>query len=134
MSTPVLVIRLLFILISALIGSCYTTTVWPGGFTPLHLGVGILGGALFAGLIIALERGVKQFSLRAFNLSALGILFGYLMGSVVVLTVVSIFDFAGQGISLQAITIVKGTIYLVAVYFGMVLTAQASDQLHLSIP
>lgn len=127
-------IRILFFSLCVLFFSTFTTARASDGsyFTNLALGI-VLGGA-FGASLIAIETFFKRFNLRVFNIAALGLFFGYLMAEAILLLTQSVLDVTNSHISLEAMTLLRIGIFLFSAYFGMTLTARASEELYVSIP
>jgi uncharacterized protein YacL len=127
-------IRALFLMMSILFLTTYTTTFSPGGLTFANLTIGIVGGTLFGMIFIALEMLFKNMNLRSFNICILGLFCGYLMGEAIMLIFRTILDLSTLPVTTETITLVRMAVFLFSAYFGVVITLRASEELHISIP
>lgn len=127
-------IRLFFILISILFATTYTTALLPGGLSLLNVLLGIIGGGLFGGALVASDTLFKKFNLRSFNIAVLGLLFGYLMGEAIMLVFNTALQTSNIGFNPEALGAIRIAIFLFCTYLGMVMTARASEEINVSIP
>jgi uncharacterized protein YacL len=127
-------IRILFLSLSILLITAYTVTNLSGGSSYAGLAVGILAGTIFGLVLISFDWVFKRFNLRVFNIAILGLFFGYLLGSGIYLTFQSVFEMSTVALSSEASTLLRMGIFLISTYLGMVLTARASEELHVCIP
>ncbi len=134
MSTTVIFIRLFFLLISLLFSSAYAVSAMPGGFSPLSVGIGIAIGLVIFGFLLGLERLLRNFELRAFNIAMIGLFFGYLMGQALVLILSAIFTLGQLEPAPELFSLLRVIIFLFSGYLGMMMTYRAAEELHLSIP
>lgn len=95
---------------------------------------GILGGALFAGLLIGLDALFKQFQLRGLIIAALGLFLGYLLSQGLLLTFGLLLDSVQISMNPLLLSFLKTCLILFSAYFGMALTARASEEYSLSLP
>lgn len=119
--------------LSILSTSCYMTST---EFTPAHLGLGILFGALFGAAFIGCDLLLKKLSLKMFNLAALGIFLGLFLGESLVLLFKAIIAIgsASQGIASFPLEMVQVFLLLFGIYAGVLITTRSSEELHISIP
>ncbi len=134
MSTTVAFIRFFFFLISLLFSSAYAVSALPGGLNVLNLGAGMGIGVLIFAFLIALERLVKNFEVRAFNIAMIGLFFGYLMGQALVLILSAALTLGQLELGGAVMSLMNVIIFLFAAYLGMMMTLRASEELHVSIP
>lgn len=127
-------IRVFFIVICILFMTTYATTMSAEGLTLINFLIGVAAGGAIGALIISSDVIFKRFNLRSFNIAALGLFFGYLMGNATFLILENVLDFARLHISSGTADLLKNTIYLFTAYLGMVMTARASEELYVSIP
>lgn len=128
-------VRILFMSLCILISISYVaSTLDGGGFTVYNLMLAILGGGLFSCAVMALDLFVRKLNLRAFNTITLGLLFGVLLGLIVDHIFLHIFMFTGPKISTITADLIRVAIYLVSIYFGVVLTLRAADELYVCLP
>ena len=98
---------------------------------------GLLVGFCFGLFLIVLDVLFKRFNLRSFNISLLGLFFGYLMGQALVLILHAILKISITGaaaLNSPFVEIVEIGIFLFGIYMGLILTLRASDELYASIP
>lgn len=108
----------------------------PDGFTAGNWTLGIGLGVILGALLIGCDLLFKRFNLRSFNVSILGLFFGYLMGQALVLILDAILKISTASIhvSPQLLEIVKVALFLFGIYLGTLTTLRASDELYVSIP
>lgn len=134
MNVSLLSIRFLFVALSVLFFSIFTSEVLSGGFTLANVFIGIVGGLAFGALLIGLEVLIKRFNLRTFNIAIAGLFFGYLLGLAIMLIFETVFDFTKLPVNPESLAFIKLIVFLMTSYLGMVLTIKASEEIHLSIP
>ena len=127
-------IRIFFVSISVLLMTIYAATLSNSGFNMLNGLLGAIIGLIFSGLLISTDSLFKRFNLRSFNIAIVGLFFGYLMGQAITLILTTAIDFSTLSLDPHAIALIKITIYLFTTYLGMVMTARAAEELHVSIP
>lgn len=125
-------IKSFFLLISISIATAYTTTLI--GLNATSIALGLFGGALFSLAMMGLDLFLKRFNLHAFNVAMLGIFFGYLMGEALYLLANTLFDFSNLPLSVPLKNLIKTSIFLFSTYFGMSMTARASEEFYISLP
>jgi uncharacterized protein YacL len=126
--------RILFLGLCILFITSYAITAAPDQSYIIRIIVGVIAGFLFGALVISMDTLFKRFNLRAFNLAALGLFFGYLMGEIVLLAFQAVLNITTLNISPQYLSLVNTSIFLFTIYLGMVMTIRASDELYVSIP
>lgn len=134
MHVSVTFIRLVFVSLSIIISTAYTTTVLNDASTIQNAGIGILVGLGFSALMVGIDTMIKRFNLRSFNITILGMFFGYLLGQAVVLILGTVLDFSPTKMEPMTETLIKGIIFLSAIYIGMIMTARAAGELYVSLP
>lgn len=127
-------IRILFFGLCVLFFATFTTARATENAYYTNLAIGIVSGIAFGGVLIGLETFSKKFNLRAFNIAALGLFFGYLMGEAILLISQTVLDVSNTQISPETSVLMRIAIFLFSAYFGMTLTARASEELYVSIP
>lgn len=134
MHLPLTFIRILFLALCTLLSTIFATASAAGELILARLFVGALCGIVFGFLVISLDRVFKRLNLRTFNIAAIGLFFGYLMGEAVILAFQAVLDAGDVRLTAQTLTMIRSGIFLIACYMGMVMTAQASEELYASIP
>lgn len=127
-------IRILFVLLSVLFLSFYTTTSLAGGFSLTNLAIGITTGLCYGLIVISSEVFIRRFQLKSFLLAALGLLFGYLMGQSIYLIFDTVIHLSDLPLETETLSLIKIALFLLTSYVGMVMTALGADELYLSIP
>lgn len=127
MSLSISFIRFLFILICVAFAISTATHYIDGGFNLINTAVGILGGFAVGVLFMGLEVFFNRFNLKTFNTAALGLFCGYVMAEAIMFLFHGIF---GDAINLPA----RFIIYTFCAYLGMVMTARAAEEFHVSLP
>ena len=82
MNVSLIFTRILFTILSIFFISVYTMHAYMGAVGIIS---GVIGGLVFGGFLILLDILFRRFNLRSFNVSILGLIFGYLMGQALVL-------------------------------------------------
>lgn len=126
-------VRLFFFILSILFLIAYkvVTAVEVTG-SEILLGV-ILGSCLGFGLL-GIDILFRRFNLRSFNVILLGLFFGYLMGSLLVLFFNTILSFSEIRASNQTLEVIRVAITLFGAYLGVIFTLRASDEIYVSLP
>lgn len=129
MTISVSFIRLFFMTLSTLLSAAYCATeaLFGSPIVSVLIGGGI--GAAFGFMLIFVDKVVKRFNLRAFNIALFGLFLGYLMGQAVIVVV----DTALRPPA-EVAHILNIAILLFCTYLSMVMTARASESLYVSIP
>ena len=127
-------IRILFVLLSVLFLTVYTTTSITGGFTATNLAIGVTTGLCYGLIVISTEVFIRRFQLKSFLLAALGLLFGYLMGQSIYLIFDTVIHLSDLPFEPETLSLIKIALFLLTSYIGMVMTALGADELYLSIP
>ncbi len=126
--------RTLFPLLSIIFITSYMISL-PMGSKTVNALVGVLLGLGLAILLRVAEKFFQRFSLRAFNLTALGLFFGYLMGKGLTLIFQSLWNLGLTTYPfLPLFEILKISLFLFGVYLGTLLTIRNASEIHLSIP
>lgn len=126
-------IRIFFLSLCILLFAAYTTTL-SEGVTLTKLIIGVASGIVVGAIFIGCDTLFKRFNLRAFNIVLLGLFFGYLMGETVWTLLNTLLEFARLPIVPETASLVKMVLFLFTIYVSMVMTARASEELHLCIP
>lgn len=134
MKTTIAFIRIFFVLLSVLLFATYSVGVNQGGTNIMNLSFGVLGGIAFAVLLIGFDSIVKKMNLKAFNITLLGLVLGYLMGETVLLLLSSATQFTSWSMPAEGTALVRISVLLLTTYLAMTTVARASDEFHLSIP
>lgn len=126
-------VRTFFIILSLIFMVTYAvgTTLTPTALTYLW---GIALGLIVGGVLIGLDILFKRFTLRSFNITVVGLFFGYLMSLALLLIFEAILEIAGTQPSHAVIEIIKIFIFLFGTYLGVLMTLRASDEIYVSIP
>ncbi len=133
MSSSLVFSRIFFFLLSVFFFTVYTFSL--PSETEFGKVTGISLGILFGGGLIILEFFFKRFNIRSFNTTCLGIFFGYLMGLALNLIFRTVLQIS-ETIHLAPLTreMVEISLFLFAIYLGIVLTQRSADELYVSIP
>jgi len=127
-------IRSFFLLMCILFLTTYVTTTSEDGATITNILIGIGAGIAFGFILIGTDYFFKRFNLRSFNIAMLGLFIGYLMGEALLLIFNTVLNVSTLPIHPETTNLIRIAIFLFAVYLGMVMTARASEELHVSIP
>ncbi|GAB4236722.1 MAG: hypothetical protein Tsb0021_16520 [Chlamydiales bacterium] len=127
-------IRTLFTVLCVLLSATYATHSLPGGITAFNLTTGIVAGLGTAGILIAFDLILRTISIQSFNVAALGLLFGYLMGLAFFTIFQTILDVSGIAVQGEVFSLLKLSIFFMSIYLGMIITFRSHEELQLSIP
>ena len=126
-------IRAFFVLLSIFFMTAYTTGVATRVDARAVI-YGVVMGLVYGAILIGIDLLFRRFSLRSFNVTVIGLFFGYLMGLVLVLIFNAIFAMTAASFSQATIEIIRITLFLFGTYMGVMMTLRASDELYVSIP
>lgn len=133
MDISLVFVRMLFLGLCVLISTTYATaSVDNPSIQSIAMGFG--AGMAFGAALIGFDSLLRRFTLKTFNVAALGLFFGYMMGQALSTILVGAIDFRAIANGEQVETLLKAGIFLSTIYFGMMITARSADQLHVSIP
>lgn len=132
MNLSISFIRILFLLIAMFFFGVFANAFLPDQY--FATGVGLIAGALFAGLLIGLDIVFKQFNLRAFIIAGFGLFWGYLASQAILFTFALFLDSTQFSMSPLILNLLKTSIILFSAYFGMILTARAAEEYSLVLP
>lgn len=127
-------IRLFFVMISCLFLTVYTLSLKPEGALAFNAAIGMGAGVAFAFLLFGIERLFHNFNLKSFNIAALGLFFGYLMGCAIDVVFTALVNITALSLAPQTLTLLHVAVYLFAIYLGMTMTMRAAEELYMSIP
>jgi uncharacterized protein YacL len=127
-------IRIFFVALCTLFVTAYTTTLSTNGLSVLSLVLGLIAGLFTGLLLVSTDLIFRRFNLRSFNTAALGLFFGLMMGQVIWSLFDTVLDFSEIGVRQQTLTLVRMAVFLLSSYLGMVMTARAAEEIHISLP
>ena len=135
MSVALAFTRVLFMALCIFFMAFYMVS-GPAGYSLANLGIGVVLGVIFGGLLIGFDILFKKFNLRSFNVAVVGLFFGYLMGQALVLIFSAILQISAASIHLSTPTleIVQIALFLFGIYLGTLMTLRSSDEIYVSIP
>lgn len=131
MSISLVFIRLLYIIVSILFSITFALNNFVGESQLVNIALGLLGGILLAGVLIGSDLAMQRINLRSFNTAILGLFFGYLMGQAI-LTVLN--GIISSDVTSAGLMPVRFCVYILSTYLGLVMTARAAGEIHMSIP
>lgn len=135
MNNSILLARIFFLLISVMMMTTYATAVSPEQSLSTATAItGSLMGIVFAFCLIGLDSLFRRFNLKAFNLVSLGMLFGYVMGTILLLIVHQVLSISGLELGSATAKLLNTATLLFGIYLGVVMTLRTSEELSLSIP
>lgn len=132
MHTSLLLIRLLFLSLCTVFSITYVMGSYTT-YTPMQLTLGASVGLAFGIVVIAFEAIFKMTNLKSFNIALIGLFLGYLMSQTIILILESVLTHGGHPLP-ASIPFIEGSITLLSCYFGMVMIAKSSEDLHACIP
>lgn len=121
-------------LLSLCVFTSFSYTASSNESLPQALVFGAIGSALFMGLLFGIEKLALKWNLKAFNLTILGMFLGLLMGNALIMILGTLVNESALSLSSQALGLTKAALLLFSLYFGVVLTLKASQELAFSIP
>ncbi len=124
-------VRAFSCLISVLFSLSFATQYFEGGLNGINTAIGLLGGALLSCALVGFDFVFRRFNFRSFNTAILGLFAGYLMGQALLFFIEGI---SGEEVFSHAFLPLRFIIFLFCAYVGMVLTQQAAEELHISLP
>lgn len=124
-------IQILFSVICILFSVTFTTHYFEGGFQWINVAVGLLGGAILAGLLFGVDLIFRRFNLRTFNTAILGLFFGYLMAQAILFSLSGIM---GWDVTSSDFMPIRFLVFLACAYIGVSMTVQAAEEIRVSIP
>lgn len=124
-------IQVLFSIVCILFSTNFSMTYLNGGSQWIDISVGVLSGIILSGIFIGIDSLFKRFNLRSFNTAMLGLFFGYLMAQAILFTFKGI---AGWEVDTHLFMPLRFAIFLICAYLGMTMTAQAAEEILISIP
>lgn len=127
-------IRILFLGLCILLATTFALAEAPSEEVLSRFVISTLCGLFFGGIVISLDVLFKRLNLRTFNTAIVGLFFGYLMGTAILLVFQAALDVSVTQIEAQTLLGLQASIFLVTCYLGMVMTARASNELYVSIP
>lgn len=126
-------VRALFVILSLIfmiafaVGTNSQPTLWT------YLWGGALG-IVIGGILILIDTFFKRFSLRSFNITLIGLFFGYLMALALTLIFNAILHISGARPDHFFVEAVKIFLFLFGTYLGVMMTLRAESELYVSIP
>jgi uncharacterized protein YacL len=85
-------------------------------------------------VIVLLERFLKRLSFRLFNVTVIGLIFGYFMGLGITLVFTTLTEIAPFNLNEYITTLSKLFLFLCSLYLGVILCYRYSEEFCLSIP
>lgn len=131
MKSSISFIQTIFTIITILFSISFSISYFEGGLNLINFSLGLLGGAIFAALLIGFGSTLKKFNLREFNIAILGLFFGFLLGKSILFLLNGILV---EGLSPNHKMPIHFITYLITSYLGMLLTLRASEEIHFCIP
>ena len=102
--------------------------------TAVNIVIGLLSGVLFCGALFISDYLFKRASLKIINTTALGLIFGFVLAQSVLLSLSGLVDLGSITLTPETFLLTKTTIYLFSLYFGVILTFRASEEIYISLP
>ncbi len=129
-----LTIRILFLILSPLCLSIYTSMQFQGEMSFASLTIGIVGGLSLALMLIGLEICLKRVNLQNLNLCCLGILCGFFLGQAILLPVNALIISLAPVNAAALGSLVQMIVYLSTCYLGVILALRANEEFQFVIP
>ncbi len=127
--------RIFFSLIIVILFTIYSYA-HPEGSPLINGLIGVFSGLVFSAFLFLMDELFKRFNLRSFNVVALGLFFGYLMGQALLIIFNVIFDVTelSTRITPTLMEISKIGLFFIGLFLGTTMTIRASDELYVSVP
>lgn len=127
-------VRSFLLVISVLLTTAFAVSVNSDVGIATKLQVGIGAGVLFGLLVMGMGFYFERFSLRAFNLMTLGMLFGFLMGRAILLVLESVITVSGVSVDPLISGLIGSLIYVVCIYLSTLFVVRSDESVAASIP
>lgn len=127
-------IKIFFLCLCAFFSITYAISDISEGEGYNRLLIASLVGVAFGYAVISLGNFFKTFNLRIFNITALGLLFGYFMGEIIWNTFQSTLLPIFPRLTDEIVTLTRIGIFLTSAYLGLFTTFKASEELYFSVP
>lgn len=128
-------LRASLIFLSVLIGGTVGGSIASPDTLPAYIFIGVISGLLFSLIMIGLEiLAKKSGTLRGYNVLTIGLLFGILSGAAIQSLLGVILASSNVSVSPEISAIAHAILYLASCYIAVILTAQASQELYISVP
>lgn len=134
MNLPTVFFRLVFTCLSIFFFIALSATVFPSISITIPLIMGTVLGVAFSMALFGAEFFFRQLSLKSLNTITLGVFVGYFLGQAIIITLSSLLEFSAITLNPSLMAFCKGIISLGAIYFGVTITARASEEIYVSIP
>jgi uncharacterized protein YacL len=125
--------RVVFSILSILFFTTFAMSTLPYG-PWVNTVIGAASGFVFCLLLFSTEYLFQRVSLKAMNMTSLGLLFGYVLGQAVVLGFTGLLNIASIALWPETIALIKSSIFLFCFYSGVLLTFRAAEEIYVSIP
>lgn len=127
-------LRFFFMMICVAFFGIYMSMIGKNSFLKNAI-LGSVLGFSFGSFLIACEIFFRKYNLRTFNVTLLGLCFGYLMGNALIYIFQSILQFSPSlDVPSRTLEVVQTCILLFGIYLGTIMTFRSADHLYASIP
>lgn len=108
----------------------------PEGASVLNISLGLVAGAVVAGILLSFDWLFRRHDLRSFNIVILGLFIGYFMGHALVLVFNTLVGLTSIESALHPYLMegIRICLFLLATYLGTIMTMRSSDELYVSFP
>ena len=134
MNLSTVLFRLVFTSLSVFFFIALSPTIFPSISSALLPIIGAALGIAFSIALFGTEFFFRQLSLKSLNTITLGVFVGYFFGQAIILALSGLLEFSPTALNPSLIALCKGIISLTALYFGVTITAKASEEIYVSIP
>lgn len=124
----------IFALLSLLLFTSYSINTALTQSAELNAILGIGMGAAFCLILFGSDYLFRGVSLKAINTLTLGMIFGYVLGQTMILTLTGLLDLAAVPTSTGAVALIKSGLLLFSIYFGVLTTFRAAEEIYVSLP
>lgn len=133
MSISTSFVRIFFLIVSVIFMISYAAGIQIEPSATDYI-FGAILGVIVGGVLIGVDLLFKRFNLRAFNITILGLFFGYLLALALIFILDAIIDISKVHQESTFIEFVKIFIFLFGTYLGVVMTLRFANELSISIP
>ncbi len=134
MNTSLAFFRVVFATLSILFFTTFATQAFSFEYPGLSIAIGISSGLFFSLLLFGSDYLFRQISLKSLNTVTLGLFFGFLLGQVLLLIFTGVLNIASLTLWPDTLALIKVSIILFSVYYGVTFTMRASEEIYISIP
>lgn len=134
MTSSITFIRLLFIILSTLFATIYTTSNFYSGISVTNVALGVTYGLAFSLFLILSEIFLRKVTVKSLFVSITGLFIGSLLGYALLSFVDNLIDLSSLNLTEETLGLTKIVLFLVTTYASMIACAIGAEEFYLSIP